>query len=200
MNSASRIASASALAVVCLVLAVSCQGDRSSEAAGPDALSNLPAVAELVPSAPTLHPPAPPTPRFDVRCERVLPAELREKHMFGWPMKESGGPDHANCIFDETPEEPLKRIIVSLDCRQRATSEARLAELRGVYERSGMREASSPGRLAFIGSDGVPATFWDDDTECEVNVVRVGWIEPAAVETARVYAVAEALTPGAITR
>jgi hypothetical protein len=196
MNPASSIASAIA-AVVCLSLITSCKGDRSPDAASSAAPSPPPLMAEVAPAPSTLHPTTPLEGRFDVRCERVLSAELREKHMYGWPMTESAGPDRATCTFDE---EPFKRIIVSFDCRQPATSEARLAAVREVLERAGHKEAPSPGRLAFVTKEGVPTTFWDDDTECEVTVDRVGWNEPDAASIVRAHAVAEALTAASIAR
>jgi hypothetical protein len=196
MNPAFRTATAVAAFAVCLAVLVSCAGDRAQEGAGSEEVSTPPLAADET-TTPDVQPPSPPSARFDVRCERVLTEALRERHMYGWPVEESAGPDHATCTFDDGP---FKRIIVSFDCRPRAITEERVAQVRNALEAAGMRQASSPGRLAFVSREGVPTLFWDDDTDCEVSTDRVGWNEPDAAGTARAHAVAEALTPASIAR
>jgi hypothetical protein len=172
-----------------LLLCPGCNGDRPGEAPPAEAdPAEAPVLAE--------SPPATPASRYDVRCERVLPESLRQRHMYGWPMAESAGADRATCTFDQ---EPFRRIIVAFDCRDRASSPERLDEVRRTVG-AHAREQASPGRLAMVSDDGVPWIFWDDDTDCEVTVDRVGWNEPPAAGVERAHAVAAALDPASIAR
>jgi hypothetical protein len=194
MNPGLRIITAVPLVV--LVSTAACNRERPPESVPTQAQAPVaPAVAEAAP--PKVEAAPAPSSRYDVRCERILPEELRKKHMYGWPVTESAGPDRATCTFDEAP---FKRIIVVVDCRERAGSAEREAEVKRGMDALGLKELSGPGRRAIGTRGGVPTLFWDDDTHCEVSLDRVGWGESDAAGISRAQAVAEALSFASISR
>jgi hypothetical protein len=106
-----------------------------------------------------------------MHCQNLIPAALRAEMSPGAPMIERPEmPSHVTCRL---ADRPLHREVSFL-CRDEVMLPESLARAKDIYRGVARgREVAGIGRLA-LAWDTSEVKFWDDDTNCVVDVL---WLD-----------------------
>jgi hypothetical protein len=153
-------------ALIALALCACSKDDKKDEAKPADTRA-----ADTRP-ADTAAPATPPAAAAGtLKCDKVLPASVRDKHFAGWTVTESGGQGSVNCAMMK--ESNIASALYACPGWSEGTFQATMDNGKKALENA---KDVAVGRMGYIGeTHGMKVLqFWDDDTNCYVTVTGNG--------------------------